>query len=129
MRFSVKPELRADKACEVLEICRSSQSERSSFYRTVRHIYQYGAHSGIECKDNRIKPIVDRLSSFLYAPESVNFWADLGPQALANWSDVPDSVMDQLGQIDKMTALSPDKLEQMVEQINFDRIESVSSTP
>lgn len=125
MRFSVNPEKRVTKALEVLEICSASQQERSSFYRQVRHIYQYGAHPGLECKDNRVKPIVDRLSSFLYAPESVNFWADLGPQSLANWSDVPDQVMQKLGEIDAMTAMSEDKLEGLLEQIQFDRIESV----
>lgn len=125
MRFSPNPDKRAVKAVEVLRVTQVSQMERASFYRTVRHIYQYGAHSGIECKDNRVKPIVDRMSSFLYAPESVNFWADLGPQALANWADIPDQVMAQLENVDRMQSLSEDKLEQMVEQINFDRIESV----
>ena len=125
MRFRHNPAKRENLALEVLEVCRSSQNERASFYRTVRHIYRYGAHSGIECKDNRIKPIVDRLSSFLYAPESVNFWADLGPEALANWGDIPDATMAQLSQIDTMQAIPEDKLEQMLESIQFDRIESV----
>jgi hypothetical protein len=125
MRFRHNPAKRENLALEVLEVCRSSQNERASFYRTVRHIHRYGAHSGIECKDNRIKPIVDRLSSFLYAPESVNFWADLGPEALANWGDIPDATMAQLSQIDTMQAIPEDKLEQMLESIQFDRIESV----
>ena len=125
MRFSVNPEKRGVKAVEVLAICQQSQQERASFYRTVRHIYRWGAHSGIECKDNRIKPIIDRLSSFLYAPESVNFWADLGPQALANWADIPDTTIAQLGNIDTMQGIPEDKLEQILDSIQFDRIESV----
>lgn len=125
MRFSVNPDKRSAKAIEVLQICQSSQQERASFYRTMRHIYRYGAHSGIECKDNRIKPIIDRLSSFLYAPESVNFWADLGPQALSSWADVPDAVMAKLGEADSMLNLSDDQMEGILEQIQFDRIESV----
>jgi hypothetical protein len=125
MRFSVNPDKRHDRAIETLQICQESQMERASFYRTVRHIYRYGAHSGIECKDNRIKPIIDRLSSFLYAPESVNFWADLGPQALSNWADIPDATMAQLGQIDTLQGIPEDKLEAMLESVQFDRIESV----
>ena len=125
MRFSVNPEKRGVKAVEVLAICQQSQQERASFYRTVRHIYRWGAHSGIECKDNRIKPIIDRLSSFLYAPESVNFWADLGPESLANWADIPDSTIAQLGNIDTMQGIPEDKLDQILDSIQFDRIESV----
>ena len=125
MLFSAKETKRQDQARELLAICRETTSERASRYRTLRHIYQYGAHTGIECKDNRIKPIIDQLSSFIYTPETCNFWADIGPRAAGGWAEVPPQVVEQLSGIESLSALSDEKLSQLVEQVNFDRIDSV----
>src|SRR5258708_38479098 len=98
---------------------------RAGHYRNWQSIYDRGAYQGIECKDNRIKPIVDQQSAFLYAPESVSFWVDLGISALSNWVDVPAHVVEQLSQVQSLADVSEDKLEQVLEQINFDRVEAV----
>jgi hypothetical protein len=125
MRFSKNVEHRHMEAREILRICQESRATRGSTYRNWNHTYFYGATSGIECKDNRIKPIVDQQSSFLYAPESVSFWTDLGPSALSNWVEVPVHVIDKISQSGTIDSIPQDKLEQILEQVNFDRIDSV----
>ena len=125
MLFSEKENKRHEQAREILRICRETNSERSSRYRTLRHIYQYGAHTGLECKDNRIKPIIDQLSSFIYTPETCNFWADIGPRAAAGWAEVPPHVLDALDNLTSLAQINDEKLQQLVEQINFGRIDRV----
>jgi len=128
MLFSTNESKRYEQAREILAVCRETNSERTSRYRSLRHIYSYGAHTGLECKDNRIKPIIDQLSSFIYTPETCNFWADIGPRAAAGWAEVPPQVLDALSSVTTIAQISDEKLEQLVEQINFDRIDSVTDS-
>lgn len=125
MRFYPNKDKRHQQALDILYRCQESRAERATAYRNWRNVYFYGAHTGIECKDNRIKPIIDQQSAFLFAPESCSFWIDLGPAALEQWAELPADVSSQLATVTSMNQLSENKLEQILEQINFDRIDSV----
>ena len=50
---------------------------RASFYKGNREVYLYGCEASETSRVNQVSPIVNKLASILYAPESIQFWVDL----------------------------------------------------
>lgn len=79
MRFSQKDEDRRAEVGRVLRMCKVSQEDRRSRYRNSKHVYLYGTTKKTQGRARKVKPIINRLASFLYAPDSVAFWLQLPP--------------------------------------------------
>ena len=76
---------------ETIAACFYSQKERIEQYDLLKHYYIYGcAPNGDGTPYNKIDPIVDTLTAFLYSADSTRFSAHLGPEVPAiEWDKVP----------------------------------------
>ena len=84
---------------EILSACRGSQGSRRSFHRNSWNWYMYGSNTSTQSKYNKIKPTIDRRTSFLYAPDQTRFWANLRKdeddvQQFARIESVTDCIED-----------------------------------
>jgi hypothetical protein len=66
----------------VISQCLTSVEERRGFYNQCATLFLHGSPAGGSCKSNKVKPIIRRQSSFLYAPDSVRFWVTVPPDDL-----------------------------------------------
>jgi len=82
---------RLDFYAEVIAACFHSRTKRIQQYDLLRHYYLYGTGPESEPSPyNKIEPIVDTLTAFLYAADSTRFSAHLGPEVPpAEWEKVP----------------------------------------
>lgn len=76
---------------DVREACMKSMENRIKNYSMLMHFYTYGAgHGEPEAPYNKIEPIVDTLSAFLYAADSTRFSVHLGPEVHEiEWTKAP----------------------------------------
>jgi hypothetical protein len=58
----------------------ASKAKRVPYYHRCRDLYLYGGDPLQVNRANKIKPTIHTQSSFLYAPQSINFWLDVPPQ-------------------------------------------------
>jgi len=65
---------------EMVRVCTSTRGSRESFYNECMSYYMQGGLDQSRGRANKIKPVVNRQASFLYAPESIKFWADVSPE-------------------------------------------------
>jgi hypothetical protein len=79
MRFSYDPDRRREQVMEVLAVCTHDQDSRRSFHSECRQRYLFGGSEGSSTA-NKIRPIVDRQQSFLYASDTIKFWVELLPE-------------------------------------------------
>jgi hypothetical protein len=76
---------------EIIDCCFASRQHRITSYETLMHYYTYGCspEEG-ETAYNKIYPIIDTLTAFLYSADSTRFSAHLGPEVPeAEWDKVP----------------------------------------
>jgi hypothetical protein len=67
-------------------LCTASHGKRVPFYHRCKDLYLYGGDPLQVNRANKIRPTINTQSSFLYAPQSINFWLDVPPQ-----EDDPDT--------------------------------------
>ena len=65
-----------DQVLDIVWTCKMGQGQRSSFYNECQDFYLKGGTEGMGARANKIKPVINRQSAFLYAPESIKFWVD-----------------------------------------------------
>lgn len=80
MKFSSNPRRLNDQVLDLIWKCNASRSNRDGFYTECKDYYTKGGTQMDAGPANKIKPIVNRQSSFLYAPESTKFWVDPPPE-------------------------------------------------
>lgn len=75
---------------DVIDACFYSRKSRIEQYNVLHSYYLYGAGLGEEGSPyNKIEPIVDTLTAFLYSADSTRFSAHLGPEVPApEWEKV-----------------------------------------
>lgn len=75
---------------EVTDACFYSLRKRIEQYDTLKHYWMYGCSpEGDATPYNKIEPIIDTLTAFLYSADSTRFSAHLGPEvAAAEWDKV-----------------------------------------
>jgi hypothetical protein len=76
MKFKTKPNDLLDQVLEILWTCRQGLGQRVQFYGDCQDFYLKGGPGGTSARANKIKPVINRQSAFLYAPESIKFWVD-----------------------------------------------------
>src|SRR5512135_1891836 len=76
---------------EVLLACMKSADRRSQTYNWLNYYYTYGcAPNETESPYNKIAPVVDTLTAFLYSADSTRFSGSLGPEIHPDeWDKVP----------------------------------------
>jgi len=80
---------------EVIDVCFASLSRRRVGYDTLMHYFTYGcAPDQGETPYNKIYPIIDTLTAFLYSADSTRFSANMGPET-------PDEEWDKAPAISK----------------------------
>jgi hypothetical protein len=60
--------------------CTASKGKRIPYYQKCADLYLYGGDPAVVTRANKIKPTINRQSSFLYAPHSIKFWLDIPPE-------------------------------------------------
>src|ERR1700739_3911353 len=65
---------------DMIRVCTSTRGTRESFYNDCDSYYYQGSLDTARGRANKIKPGGNRQSAFLYAPESIKFWADVSPE-------------------------------------------------
>jgi hypothetical protein len=100
MRLPTNARELAVMANRIKELCMESSGERAGNYNRWRSLYLHGSDDGTEARVNKIKPIIDRLASFLYASESITFWLQL---------QADDMDQDAYNQIEAMIDLLEDQ--------------------
>jgi hypothetical protein len=60
--------------------CQASRGKRMPYYQKCSDLYLYGGDPSTVTRANKIKPTINRQSSFLYAPHSIKFWLDIPPE-------------------------------------------------
>jgi hypothetical protein len=68
---------RENQANEILAVCQSDVGSRAGFYHKARQYYLHGTWTGSDCRHNKIKPMVNRASSFLYSARATRFWLNV----------------------------------------------------
>ncbi len=65
---------------DMVRMCTSTRGTRETFYNENMAYYMQGGTDISRGRANKVKPVVNRQASFLYAPESIKFWADVSPE-------------------------------------------------
>ncbi len=65
---------------DMVRMCTSTRGTRETFYNENMSYYMQGGTDISRGRANKVKPVVNRQASFLYAPESIKFWADVSPE-------------------------------------------------
>ena len=75
---------------EVIDACFYSQKKRCEQYELLRHYYLYGCSpEGDQTPYNKIDPIVDTLTAFLYSADSTRFSGHLSPETpVQEWEKI-----------------------------------------
>lgn len=69
---------------DVIAACFYSRKKRQSQYETLKHFYLYGAAPESEpTAYNKVEPIIDTLSAFLYSADSTRFSTHMTPETPA----------------------------------------------
>ena len=75
---------------ETIQACFYSEKKRRQQYEVLKHYYVHGCSPEVdEAPFNKIEPLIDTLSAFLYSADSTRFSAHLGPEVPAQeWDKV-----------------------------------------
>lgn len=82
MKFSTQKWKLQNEVKEVCDECMQSQPDRQGFYRQMRQLYLSGQIEPSLGRVNKIRPILERLSSFMFSPGGVQFWFNIPPADL-----------------------------------------------
>jgi hypothetical protein len=80
MKIHEGKRIRRQDILEATWMCGVSRSKRIPYYRKCSDLYMYGGDPAVVTRSNKIKPTINRQSSFLYAPHSIKFWLDIPPE-------------------------------------------------
>ena len=78
--LELPPDNRGNRLCkaalDIIEVCRSTQGDRLSYYRVLNGIIETGKQDGTKSLINLLYRVIDRLSSHLFSPSSLAFTID-----------------------------------------------------
>lgn len=69
-----------------------SSADRGAFYHKCRNAFRYGSRDVDQARHNKVKPIVRRVASFLYAPGRSYYWAELPPDELEHMEQIESAI-------------------------------------
>ena len=84
---------RYQEAIEVRDKCMASSPNRGAFYHKCRNAYDHGSRDVDQARHNKVKPVTNRVASFLYAPGRTYYWAEFPPDEIEHLDKV-ESVID-----------------------------------
>ena len=100
MKFSKVTWRLQEEVKQVAEECMQSQPDRQGFYRQMRQLFLTGQIEPSLGRVNKVRPIIERLSSFMYSPGGVQFWlevppADMSPTTATRIDPCLDAIRDK----------------------------------
>src|SRR5574337_281665 len=81
MRIPTNDADRLEFVMDLIRKCKSSQNDRTEFYKSMRSYFITGSDDGTPAHFNKILPHIDALSAYLYAADSTRFTCHLGESA------------------------------------------------
>jgi len=88
-----------DDLPELIRRCEVSRQQRRTTYEMLEAWYERGTAEGPRAKANKLRSHLDRVASYIFAPDTVRFGVHLPPAVRETWNSAASVARDEFRQV------------------------------